>query len=99
MSEAVTEEAGETFEEAAVSETAEEAGLTVEAVKMLGERVHPKTGRLMGYVNCEVKSGTACVADTQELSDIAWAAPDQFSDYVPYGFAPMVQDYLEGALA
>lgn len=61
---------------------------------MLGERVHPKTGRLMSYVDCEVKSGTAHVADTEELSDFAWAAPDQFSNYVPYGFAPAVQEYL-----
>jgi 8-oxo-dGTP diphosphatase len=92
-------ETGETFEEAAVRETAEEAGLTVEAVKMLGERVHPKTGRLMGYVACEVKSGTAYVADTDELSDFAWATPDQFNDYVPYGFAPMVQDYLDATIS
>ncbi|MFD6141775.1 NUDIX hydrolase [Promicromonospora sp. NPDC060271] len=91
-------EAGETFEDAAVRETAEEAGLTVEAVKMLGERVHPKTGRLMGYVACAVLSGTAYIADAEELSDLAWATPDQFSDYVPYGFAPMVQDYLTAAL-
>ncbi|WP_369373640.1 NUDIX hydrolase [Promicromonospora sp. Populi] len=91
-------EAGETFEDAAVRETVEEAGLTVEAVKMLGERVHPNTGRLMGYVACEVKSGTAYVADTEELADLAWATPDKFSDYVPYGFAPMVQDYLATAL-
>ncbi|PUB27652.1 8-oxo-dGTP diphosphatase [Promicromonospora sp. AC04] len=91
-------EAGETFEEAAVRETAEEAGLTVEAMKMLGERVHPKTRRLMGYVACEVKSGMAYVADSEELSDLAWATPDQFSDYAPYGFAPMVEDYLGAVL-
>lgn len=87
-------EAGETFEEAAVRETAEEAGLTVEAITMLGERVHPETGRRMGYVACEVRSGTAHVADTDELSDLAWATPDRFGDYVPDGFAPAVQDYL-----
>lgn len=87
-------EAGETFEEAAVRETAEETGLTVEAVKMLGERVHPNTGRLVGYVACEVRSGTAYVADAEELADLVWAAPDQLTDYVPYGFAPIVQDYL-----
>lgn len=52
-------EASETFDQAAVREAEEEAGLTVEAVKMLGERVHPKTGRLMGYVACEVKSATS----------------------------------------
>ena len=91
-------EAGETFEEAAVRETVEEAGLTVEAVKMLGERVHPNTGRLMGYVACEVVRGDAYVADADELAAIAWATPDQFSDYVPYGFAPMVQDYLDATI-
>jgi 8-oxo-dGTP diphosphatase len=49
----------------------------------------------MGYVACEGKSGTAYVADTEELSDLAWATPDQFGEYVPYGFAPVVQDYLD----
>ena len=87
-------ESGETFEQAAVRETAEEAGLTVQAVKVLGERVHPNTGRLMGYVACDVVSGEAYVADTEELADLVWATPDQFSEYVPYGFAPAVQDYL-----
>ncbi|MFE1362617.1 NUDIX hydrolase, partial [Streptomyces harbinensis] len=40
-------EPGETPEEAAVRETAEETGLTVKAVRLLGQRVHPKTGREM----------------------------------------------------
>ncbi|PUB27993.1 hypothetical protein C8K30_104449 [Promicromonospora sp. AC04] len=61
---------------------------------MLGERVHPNTGRLMGYVACEVRSGTAYVADAEELADLVWAAPDQLTDYILYGFAPIVQDYL-----
>lgn len=87
-------EQGETFEEAAVRETAEEAGLTVQAVKVLGERVHPNTGRLMGYVACDVVSGEAYVADAEELAGIVWATPDKFTDYVPYGFAPAVQEYL-----
>lgn len=91
-------EAGETFEDAAVRETAEEAGLIVEAVKMLGERIHPKTGRRMGYVACEVRGGTARVADPEELSDYTWAAPQQFSHYVPYGFAPVVQSYLNATI-
>lgn len=92
-------EPGETFEQAAVRETAEEAGLTVQAVKVLGERVHPNTGRLMGYVACDVVSGEARVTDADELADIAWATPDQFGDYVPYGFAPAVQEYLSVTLA
>lgn len=92
-------EPGESFEQVAVRETAEEAGLTVQAVKMLGERVHPNTGRLIGYVACEVVSGEAYVADTEELVDIVWATPDKFTEYVPYGFAPAVQDYLTTVLA
>jgi 8-oxo-dGTP diphosphatase len=91
-------EQGETFEDTAVRETAEETGLTVEAVKFLGERVHPKTGRLMGYVACDVTTGTAYVADTEELADLAWATPDQFDHYVPYGFAAAVQEYLKEQL-
>ncbi|MBQ1163520.1 NUDIX domain-containing protein, partial [Streptomyces sp. A73] len=34
-------EDGETAEQAAVRETQDETGLTVDAVKLLGERVHP----------------------------------------------------------
>lgn len=87
-------EHGETFERAAVREVAEEVGLTVQAVKVLGERVHPSTGRRMGYVACDVVGGEAYVADADELADIVWATPDTFTDYVPGGFAPAVQDYL-----
>ncbi len=92
-------EAGETLEEAAARETIEEVGLVVTPDRLLGERTHPKTGRRMAYVACTIVSGSAHVADTEELSDITWATPSQFDDYVPYGFAPMVQDYLATALS
>jgi 8-oxo-dGTP diphosphatase len=91
-------EHGETFADAAVRETAEETGLEVEAVTTLGERVHPDTGRLIGYVACRVQGGTAYVADAEEVQDIAWVAPGDLSNYVPRGFAPVVQDYLVTAL-
>ncbi|GAA3014151.1 hypothetical protein Sfulv_27670 [Streptomyces fulvorobeus] len=42
-------EPGESCEGAAVRDTKEETGLTVSAVKMLGKRIHPKTGRLMSH--------------------------------------------------
>ncbi|MEV0950716.1 NUDIX hydrolase [Promicromonospora sp. NPDC050249] len=91
-------EHGETFAEAAVRETAEETGLVVAAVTTLGERVHPETGRLIGYVACRVQHGEAHVADTDELRDIVWVAPAELSGYVPRGFATVVQDYLVVAL-
>ena len=92
-------EAGETPEKAAVRETQEETGLTVEAVKTLGDRVHPKTGRLMHYVACSPISGEAHVADEEELAEVAWVAHAEIPDYVPYGLFGPVQEYLDGELA
>ncbi|MFE2373592.1 NUDIX hydrolase [Streptomyces sp. NPDC059398] len=91
-------EPGEAREDAAVRETQEETGLTVAAVKLLGERVHPKTGRLMSYTACAVLSGTAHVADTEELAELAWVAHGDIPAYVPYGLFEPVQDYLDAAL-
>jgi len=91
-------EEGESFEQAAVRETHEETNVEVKATRLLGERIHPKTGRLMGYVACDYVSGTAAVADPDELADFAWVTPDQFNHYVPYGFAPDVVTYLDETL-
>ncbi|MFJ2805335.1 NUDIX hydrolase [Kitasatospora sp. NPDC087271] len=91
-------EAGESPKEAAVRETAEETGLGVAAVKLLGERVHPKTGRLMSYTACEAVSGTAEVVDTEELDQLAWVALAEIPEYVPYGLFEPVQEYLDDTL-
>lgn len=91
-------EAGESAEDAAVRETSEETGLTVKAVRLLGERVHPKTGRLMSYTACEPISGEARVADDEELDAITWAAHSELPGLVPYGLFEPVQEYLDGAL-
>ncbi|MFI5731051.1 NUDIX hydrolase [Kribbella sp. NPDC051587] len=64
-------EEGESAEEAAVRETQEEVGLRVRASALLGERVHPSTGRTMQYVGCELLSGSAYVADKEELAEVA----------------------------
>ena len=89
----------ETPEQAAVRETAEEAGLTVKAVKVLGDRVHPKTGRQMHYVACAPIEGEARVADEEELDAVAWVAHGEIADHVPYGLFEPVQEYLDGVLA
>ncbi|MEU4967806.1 NUDIX hydrolase [Streptomyces smyrnaeus] len=92
-------EDGETAEQAAVRETQEETGLTVEAVKLLGERVHPKTGRLMSYTACSPVEGEARVADDDELDAVAWVTLAEIPDYVPYGLYGPVQEYLDQELA
>jgi ADP-ribose pyrophosphatase len=92
-------EAGESPEEAAVRETLEETGLEVKALRLLGQRVHPKTGREMSYTAAEVVAGEAHVADEEELAEVAWVAHEEIPGYVPYGLFEPVQEYLDEALA
>ncbi|MQS36145.1 NUDIX hydrolase [Streptomyces katsurahamanus] len=91
-------EPGESRENAAVRETHEETGLKVNALELLGERIHPVTGRLMSYTACEVVSGTAHVADAEELDEVAWVAHADIPQYVPYGLFEPVQQHLDATL-
>ncbi|MER6119159.1 NUDIX hydrolase [Streptomyces sp. NPDC001743] len=91
-------EAGESPEQTAVRETSEEVGLEVEAVRVLGERVHPNTGRHMTYVACDPVSGTAGIGAPAEITEVAWVAHAEIDDYVPYGLFGPVHQYLDEAL-
>lgn len=91
-------EAGETPEDAAVRETAEEAGVTVVARERLGERVHPATGRTMIYVACDLVDGDAHAVDPEEIAAVYWCTLPEIPDFVPYGFYEPVQNHLEAAL-
>lgn len=91
-------ERGETPQEAAEREVGEEVGLKVKAVHVLGERVHPQTGRHTTYVACELVGGEARVADAEELAEVKWAAYGETSILVPWGLFPPVQAYLDDQL-
>ncbi|MER7464247.1 NUDIX hydrolase [Streptomyces sp. NPDC097981] len=91
-------EPGEAREEAAVRETLEETGIAVEALKLLGERIHPDTGRSMSYTACEVVGGHAHVVDTDELAELAWVAHADISEYIPYRLFERVQEHLDAVL-
>lgn len=91
-------EAGESPEEAAVRETLEETGLKVESTALIGQRVHPKTGREMSYTACRVVDGEAHVADADELDAVAWVTLDQIPELVPYGLYGPVQEYLDNTI-
>jgi len=91
-------EPGETPGEAAAREAKEETGLTVAESQVLGERVHPVTGRVMIYVACEYVNGNAAIGDMDELSSLIWAASSSLRTYAPHGFHPAVQAYLDRVL-
>lgn len=91
-------EDGETVEDAAVRETAEETGLTVAAIKTLGERIHPATHRRMAYVACELIEGHAHVADADELAEVRWVGHGELPGLVPAGLFEPVQAYLDSVL-
>jgi 8-oxo-dGTP diphosphatase len=92
-------EAGETAEDTAIRETQEETALDVAADKVLGERIHPATGRHMMYVACHVVGGTARVADEDEIAELAWCGLNELHANVPTGLFPAVDEYLTGTLA
>ena len=92
-------EPGELAVKAAVREVREETGLIVSESKILGERVHPNTGRKMIYVACTVIAGEANVVDDDELDALAWVDHTHLADYVPHGFYKPVQAHLETQLA
>lgn len=91
-------EVGEESDAAAAREAKEETGVDVRPVTILGERVHPATGRTMVYVACEHIAGEAVVADADELDSVAWCDRQTLAAYVPYPLFEPVQDYLDGVL-
>ncbi|WP_410662946.1 NUDIX hydrolase [Amycolatopsis sp. lyj-84] len=88
-------EDGESPSAAAVRETREETGLGVKDISVLGDRVHPNTGRTMFYVACQVVDGVATIVDDDELAEFAWSGGAQLTEYVPYPFFEPVQEYLD----
>ena len=91
-------ETGETAEAAVSREVQEEVGLKVAPTEVIGERVHPTTGRQMVYLACTVVSGVPYVADAEELAELAWCRLDQLADLIPQGLFQPVRDYLDAAL-
>ncbi|MEW1634232.1 NUDIX domain-containing protein [Streptomyces sp. NPDC093801] len=91
-------EPGESCEEAAVRETKEETGLDVVAVVRLGERVHPITGWRVSYTACEAAGGTAHVAASDEVAEVAWVTLPEIPQYIPYGLFDPVRHYLDVVL-
>ncbi len=63
----------ESPEDTAVREVKEETGLRIQAGEVIGQRVHPKTGRAMIYIAAAPTHGTdVFVGDEDELAEVRW---------------------------
>lgn len=93
-----SQEPGESAAQAAAREAREEVGLEVTAHQVLGERIHPATGRHMVYVSCRAAGGEAHIADIDELAGLAWCRLDELDEYVPHGLFPPVNEHLRRSL-
>ncbi|MFJ6884626.1 NUDIX hydrolase [Streptomyces californicus] len=91
-------ESGESAVEAAAREAREETGLLVTPLNVLGQRVHPMTGREIHSIACRRTGGEASIASPDEVADPAWVAHGGIPHYVPYGLFEPVRDHLDEAL-
>lgn len=91
-------EEGETPQQAAVREAAEEVGLVVSVSRVLGDRVHPQTGRHVTYVACGLVSGEGRAAAPREVAEVAWIPHSKLGGFVPHGLFAPVQEYLDEVL-
>lgn len=87
-------ESGESAADAAIREVKEEAGLVVSYSRVIGRRVHPKTGRTMIYLACTPSEGTDIyVGDPEELAEVRWVGLAEADELLPGLFEP-VREHL-----
>lgn len=92
-------EPGESPADTIIREAKEETGLLIRAKATIGERVHPKTGRLMVYVAAVPagRSRRVFVGDPDELAEVRWLTLAEARELMPGMYAP-VEDHLRRVL-
>jgi ADP-ribose pyrophosphatase YjhB (NUDIX family) len=76
----------------------DETGLEVSTSQVIGRRIHPKTGRVIIYVQAEAKATDAHVGDPDDLAEVKWASLAEVDQLMPDMF-PTVRQHLGRVLA
>jgi 8-oxo-dGTP diphosphatase len=85
-------EAGESPATAAARAVLKEAGLTATVDHVIGRRIHPKTGRVMIYMDAAV-NGTEVSGDDPDLAEVRWIDLAEADQLMPDMF-PTVRQHL-----
>jgi len=90
------QEPGERIEDTVIREVKEETGLRIQTGDIIGQRVHPKTGRTMIYVAAHPTHGTdVFVGDEEELAEVRWVSLAEAEELMKaYGMFDAVHEYL-----
>lgn len=88
-----TVEGGESFETAVIREAKEETGLNVEAIRELGFRIHPKTGKEIHYFLCNKASGELSTEDklNDDLEELEWVETKRLLKIMPTLYTKVVE--------
>jgi 8-oxo-dGTP diphosphatase len=89
-------ESGESGAEAAAREVTEETGVQCSPVRKLGERVHPDTGQVIAYWQCDYEQGVAALEEPEKFSDVAWMHPEDVIHTFGERLFEPVKSYLQG---
>jgi 8-oxo-dGTP diphosphatase len=90
-------EAGETELAAAEREVLEETGVHCEAIRKVGERRHPNTGRLVTYVLCDYTTGDARITEPDKSTQVSWLTPESVMARITSNLYAPIRDLLQTA--
>ena len=87
-------EPGETAGDALRRRVQAEAGLTVNSMRFIGRRLHPRTSRLMVYGHVQVEPGEPQLGDPEDLAEVRWVSIDETRTLMGDMYSP-VRQYLD----